>query len=200
MINKILIHETICKELNETYKKKNADYGDSVGELYAKLGDITLLTRISDKYNRLMNLLDPKKEGEVNYESVDDTILDMANYCIIWLMERRLKNSKCIMDKINQSNSEIKIEDESLTNSFGSFIDFADVLKKSKKNNETKLDDSGIKLKTSKNGEKLNELLDEIEKDIIICFSEEEMIESLEFLKETREKITLILIEICKHL
>ena len=94
MINKILIHETICKELNETYKKKNADYGDSVGELYAKLGDITLLTRISDKYNRLMNLLDPKKEGEVNYESVDDTILDMANYCIIWLMERMIRHEE----------------------------------------------------------------------------------------------------------
>lgn len=94
MINKILIHETICKELNETYKKKNADYGDSVGELYAKLGDITLLTRISDKYNRLMNLLDPKKEGEVNYESVDDTILDMANYCIIWLLERMIRHEE----------------------------------------------------------------------------------------------------------
>lgn len=94
MINKILIHENICKELNETYKKKNADYGDSVGELYAKLGDITLLTRISDKYNRLMNLLDPKKEGEVNYESVDDTILDMANYCIIWLMERMIRHEE----------------------------------------------------------------------------------------------------------
>lgn len=94
MINKILIHETICKELNETYKKKNADYGDSVGELYAKLGDITLLTRISDKYNRLMNLLDPKKEGEVNYESVDDTILDMANYCIIWLIERMIRHEE----------------------------------------------------------------------------------------------------------
>lgn len=106
-MNKIYEHKKICDELNETYKKKNADYGDSVGELYAKLGDITLLTRISDKYNRLMNLLDPKKEGEVNYESVDDTILDMANYCIIWLMERRVKNFKCIMDKINQSNSEI---------------------------------------------------------------------------------------------
>lgn len=94
MINKILIHETICKELNETYKKKNADYGDSVGELYVKLGDITLLTRISDKYNRLMNLLDPKKEGEVNYESVDDTILDMANYCIIWLLERMIRHEE----------------------------------------------------------------------------------------------------------
>ena len=118
MINKILIHETICKELNETYKKKNADYGDSVGELYAKLGDITLLTRISDKYNRLMNLLDPKKEGEVNYESVDDTILDMANYCIIWLMERmirheetmKLKELSTLENKTSFDEGKIRIE------------------------------------------------------------------------------------------
>ena len=199
-MNKIYEHKKICDELNETYKKKNADYGDSVGELYNKLGDITILTRISDKYNRLMNLLDPNNDREVNYESVDDTILDMANYCIIWLMERRLKNFKCVMDKINQSNSEIKIEDERVTNSFGSFKDFADTLKESEKNNEKKLDDSGIKLKTSKDREKLNEILDEIEKDIIInninCFSEEEMIDPLESIKEIREN----LIEICKHL
>lgn len=177
-MNKIYEHKKICDELNETYKKKNADYGDSIGELYNKLGDITILTRISDKYNRLMNLLDPNNDRAVNYESVDDTILDMANYCIIWLMERRLKNFKCIM------------EDEPVTNSFGSFKDFADTLKESEKNNEKKLDDS----------EKLNELLDELEKNIIInninCFSEEEMIDSLEFIKETREN----LIEICKHL
>ena len=184
-MNKIYEHKKICDELNETYEKKNSDYGDSIGELYNKLGDITILTRISDKYNRLMNLLDPNNDREVNYESVDDTILDMANYCIIWLMERRLKNFKCIMDKINQSNSEIKIEDEPVTNSFGSFKDFTDTLKESEKN---------------KDNEKLNELFDELEKNIIInninSFSEEEMIDSLEFIKETREN----LIEIYKHL
>lgn len=183
-MNKIHEHKKICNELNETYEKKNADYGDSIGELYNKLGDITILTRISDKYNRLMNLLDPNNDRAVNYESVDDTILDMANYCIIWLMERRLKNFKY----------------EPVTNSFGSFKDFTDELNVSEKNNEKKLDDSDIKLNTSKDSEKLNELLDELEKNIIInninCFSEEEMIDSLEFIKETREN----LIEICKHL
>lgn len=90
MENKIRKHEEICEEIHLMYIKKNADYGDSVGELYAKLGDISFLTRISDKYNRLMNLL--CKDGEVNYESVDDTIMDLANYCIIWMMERDLKN------------------------------------------------------------------------------------------------------------
>lgn len=88
-------HEKVCKELNDVYRKKNADYGDSVGEIFNKLGDITILTRISDKYNRLMSLLDPtKNDNVINYESIDDTILDMANYSIIWLMERRLREEK----------------------------------------------------------------------------------------------------------
>ena len=93
-MNKIEKHEQICNEIHEMYTKKNADYGDSVGELYAKLGDISFLTRISDKYHRLMNLMcdsDGYKRKDINYESVDDTIQDLANYCIIWLMEREMK-------------------------------------------------------------------------------------------------------------
>lgn len=89
-MDKKAIHDRLCCELHELYIKKNADYGDSVGILYEKLGDISMLTRISDKYNRLMNLI--TTGGEQNYESIDDTIQDMANYCIIWLMERELKN------------------------------------------------------------------------------------------------------------
>lgn len=96
-MNKIEKHEQICNEIHEMYIKKNADYGDSVGELYKKLGDISFLTRISDKYNRLMNLMcdyDGYTKKDVNYESVEDTIQDLANYCIIWLMEREMKNNK----------------------------------------------------------------------------------------------------------
>ena len=91
-MNKVEKHQQICEEIHEMYIKKNADYGDSVGELYKKLGDISFLTRISDKYNRLMNLM--TIEGEQNYESIEDTIQDMANYCIIWLMERELNEHK----------------------------------------------------------------------------------------------------------
>lgn len=94
MENKIRKHEEICNGIHEMYIKKNADYGDSVGELYSKLGDVSFLTRISDKYHRLMNLMcdyDGYMKKEINYESVDDTIQDLANYCIIWLMEREMK-------------------------------------------------------------------------------------------------------------
>ena len=93
-MNKIEKPEQICNEIHEMHIKKNADYGDSVGELYKKLGDVSFLTRISDKYHRLMNLMcngDGYMKKEINYESIDDTIQDLANYCIIWLMEREMK-------------------------------------------------------------------------------------------------------------
>lgn len=101
-MNKIEKHEQICNEIHEMYIKKNADYGDSVGELYQKLGDISFLTRISDKYHRLMNLMcdyDGYMKKEINYESVDDTIQDLANYCIIWLMERAMQEEKMQEEK-----------------------------------------------------------------------------------------------------
>lgn len=107
-MNKIEKHEQICNEIHEMYIKKNADYGDSVGELYAKLGDISFLTRISDKYHRLMNLMcdsDGYKKKDINYESVDDTIQDLANYCIIWLMEREMK--KEYIDEVEEVEEEI---------------------------------------------------------------------------------------------
>lgn len=107
-MNKIEKHEQICNEIHEMYIKKNADYGDSVGELYKKLGDISFLTRISDKYNRLMNLMcdyDGYKKKDVNYESVEDTIQDLANYCIIWLMEREMK--KEYIDEVEEIEEDV---------------------------------------------------------------------------------------------
>ena len=107
-MNKIEKHEQICNEIHEMYIKKNADYGDSVGELYAKLGDISFLTRISDKYHRLMNLMcdsDGYKKKDINYESVDDTIQDLANYCIIWLMEREMK--KEYIDEVEEVEEDL---------------------------------------------------------------------------------------------
>ena len=109
-MNKIEKHEQICNEIHEMYIKKNADYGDSVGELYAKLGDISFLTRISDKYHRLMNLMcdsDGYKRKDINYESVDDTIQDLANYCIIWLMEREMNKEEDIEEATHEDEEDI---------------------------------------------------------------------------------------------
>ena len=88
------IYNAILTDLSKTYEAKNADYGDSVGDTYKKFGDVSFLTRITDKYNRILSLADKGECGAVKDESMDDTILDMANYCILWLVERRAKEEK----------------------------------------------------------------------------------------------------------
>ena len=87
------LYNSIIKNMSTTYEAKNADYGDSVGDTYNKFGDVSFLTRITDKYNRILSLSDNGECGEVKDESLDDTILDLANYCVLWLVERNYKNN-----------------------------------------------------------------------------------------------------------
>lgn len=75
-------------ELCDTFKSKNADYGNSFSQLYQEFGDngiITAAVQISHKYHRFMNLI-KGTPTKVN-ESLRDTLLDLANYCILTVME-----------------------------------------------------------------------------------------------------------------
>lgn len=84
-MTKIDKHKQICKELNELYENKNHDYGNSFGETYRKLGLISAVTRILDKTNRLQTLC--TKEQLVSDESIRDTLIDLANYAIMTIIE-----------------------------------------------------------------------------------------------------------------
>lgn len=92
-MDKIQTHKEICNELNEIFEKKQHDYGDSFGQTFDKLGIISAVTRISDKYNRLVSLCTkPEEERKVKDESITDTLLDMANYCIMTVIEMHKEN------------------------------------------------------------------------------------------------------------
>lgn len=87
-MNKTELHKEICDTLNIVYDSKNRDYGDSFGEMYRDLGIITAVTRIGDKFNRLKSLAKKSdQERCVKDESIRDTLLDMANYCIMTVIE-----------------------------------------------------------------------------------------------------------------
>lgn len=75
----------IVSQMAETYKAKNSDYGDSFGKSIEKYGVIAGLTRISDKFNRLENLI-LTKEQKVSDENIGDTLLDLANYAVMLYM------------------------------------------------------------------------------------------------------------------
>lgn len=93
-MNKIKMHKELCDELNKVYEKKNHDYGDSFGQTFNKLGIISAVTRITDKYNRLVSLCTKSEEKrKVKDESIEDTLLDMANYCMMTVIELRKNKS-----------------------------------------------------------------------------------------------------------
>lgn len=86
----VQIHGKICKELTETYEKKNADYGNSFGNSLDKHGLIAGIVRMDDKMSRLISL-NSKNEQQVMDESLRDTLMDLANYAIMsvmWLDEQ----------------------------------------------------------------------------------------------------------------
>lgn len=92
-ISRSTIYQYLLNHLEETYEAKNNDYGNSVADTYDKFGCVSFLVRITDKYNRLMTLCNPNApEQRVKDEKIDDTILDLANYCLLWLVEREYKN------------------------------------------------------------------------------------------------------------
>lgn len=80
----------ITEELVTLYGKKNKAYGNAFSHTYERLGLISAVTRINDKNNRLVNLAINKDIDNLN-ESIDDTLRDMACYCIMTLMEREKK-------------------------------------------------------------------------------------------------------------
>ena len=81
----------ILEEMKEVHRKKNADYGNNFHKRYERWGFLTALLRLSDKMERLENIYE-KGEIEVKDESIEDTLLDLANYAVMTIVE--LRNNK----------------------------------------------------------------------------------------------------------
>lgn len=83
--------DDILKEMSEVHQRKNADYGNNFHKRYEKYGFLTALLRLTDKMERLENIYE-KGEVQVKDESVEDTLLDLANYAVMTIVE--LRNNK----------------------------------------------------------------------------------------------------------
>lgn len=86
MDDKTLRHAHICEELNELYSCKNHDYGDSFHETFVEEGFAMARIRLSDKLNRF-KILSKGEHSDVKDESIIDTLMDLANYAIMTIME-----------------------------------------------------------------------------------------------------------------
>lgn len=80
-------HKAICEQLSGLYARKNADYGDSFHETFMEEGWASVRLRLTDKLNRVKRLTRPPKYQLVKDESVRDTLIDLANYAIMAVME-----------------------------------------------------------------------------------------------------------------
>lgn len=76
----------VTEKMAETFERKDATYGNSFAKSVGKYGMIAALTRISDKFNRIENLILGAKNN-VPDESLKDTLLDLACYSVMTLME-----------------------------------------------------------------------------------------------------------------
>ena len=98
------LHQKICDEMHDLYIRKNRDYGGSVTETYNKFGLTSYLVRMCDKLNRVINL-SQSKDILVEDERIEDTLLDLANYSILALidikMDNKLKPQKASEDNID---------------------------------------------------------------------------------------------------
>lgn len=85
---KLNIHEDICNNIHNLYVNKNRDYGDSMHPLFEEYGLTAFLVMFSIKINRIKTLMNKR---EAKYESLEDSLLDLANYALIAVTELRHK-------------------------------------------------------------------------------------------------------------
>lgn len=82
--------QQLTESMFELYKRKNKDYGDSFSKGFSEYGMIMPCIRLEDKFMRFKQLV-RSGEQEVKDEKIEDTLIDMANYAIMTLIELKKK-------------------------------------------------------------------------------------------------------------
>ena len=81
MVSKI---SSVCADIEKTLISKNTDYGNSFQETLCKYGDVAFMVRLDDKFARLNSLFNNQSVW-VKDESFEDTVRDIAGYCLLFL-------------------------------------------------------------------------------------------------------------------
>lgn len=89
-MDKVKNHMVVCEEINDLYEKKNHDYGDSFHQTFEEEGMAMPRIRLGDKLSRFKTL-SRGAEQKVNDESIRDTLIDLANYAIMTVVEIDMK-------------------------------------------------------------------------------------------------------------
>ena len=78
------IFDRILEQMSDVHRRKNADYGDAAYEGYKEFGIQYYIIQLHNKLKRLKSLTKKGYEPQVA-ESIEDTLLDMANYAVLAL-------------------------------------------------------------------------------------------------------------------
>lgn len=84
--DKGVMFDGLVDEAKKIYRKKNKMYGDSFGLSIERYGLISALTRMSDKWNRIENMILSGSNGTTD-ERLIDSLADLSNYCIMTIIE-----------------------------------------------------------------------------------------------------------------
>lgn len=79
------VFRDITNGMYDTFKAKNHDYGNSFSELFAECGMTYAYGHMAEKLKRVKSLM--SDEAKVKGESMRDSLLDIANYAILTIME-----------------------------------------------------------------------------------------------------------------
>lgn len=89
--SKVQAHLNICNEINRLYERKNHDYGDSFHQTFVEEGIAMARIRLGDKFSRFKTL-SRGCEQKGNDESIRDTLIDLANYAIMTVLEMEVSD------------------------------------------------------------------------------------------------------------
>jgi hypothetical protein len=84
------LFNSFTSDMLELYRKKNHDYGDAFSESFDEFGIESAIIRLGDKYRRLRNIVIYDLDPKVN-EAVEDTLMDLANYAVMTLVELEMR-------------------------------------------------------------------------------------------------------------
>jgi len=112
---KIHQHREIIENLNKIYRVKNKTYSDAASKNFDKYGLIYYLIKLSEKLDRLQSInllpeIDSKNMQVQTCESLNDTLMDIANYCIMaaidlgFVTEKEIDNDTFIYSEDSKRN------------------------------------------------------------------------------------------------
>ena len=93
MYNPVEEFKLLQMEMAELYELKNKDYGSAIEKGMYTLGNVYIACMLFNKTERFINLIN-KSEEDINFESLEDTLFDIAVYATEGLRVIQKKRSE----------------------------------------------------------------------------------------------------------